>query len=404
MANRLTSLLAALLLASVAHGQVLLNKFGPVTGVLVGTAGDAATAAATIADLQPILSASPGLVLNGATGGPQGPGTINAPGLYVNGAAVGVGGGAVSLVALGMTGMPCTVAGSPVTSSGTLSCAANTESANTVWAGPTTGAAVSPTFRALASADVPPINLASTANGGVTGLLPYASLSGSPSIPTVSGTTGFVPVFTGASALGNSGISWDSASNYFGFNQSTTFADTFEFDGTDPKIKLVGVNGQTDNLEIAMVVDQGGLRTYGGYFVLESTTSDMAWVRRVANSDSQVAYFTNATGHMTLEGNGANQGVSPPPTNFVLNVERDNGAPIEMTEIGIFSANGSVLGAIGTSSAASNQLKIASVADVGIFASSTIAAGPRRQVKYSISPLPGLQPLLSRAVRKAQTP
>lgn len=119
MANRLTSLLAALLLASVAHGQVLLNKFGPVTGVLVGTAGDAATAAATIADLQPLLSTTPGLVLNSATGGSKGAGTINATGLYVNGSAVGVGGGAVSSV--GLTAPACFgVTGSPVTAAGSL--------------------------------------------------------------------------------------------------------------------------------------------------------------------------------------------------------------------------------------------------------------------------------------------
>jgi hypothetical protein len=49
-----------------------------------------------------------------------------------------------------------TVSGSPVTTSGTLTLAWNTQTANTVLAGPTTGAAAAPTFRALVPADLPP--------------------------------------------------------------------------------------------------------------------------------------------------------------------------------------------------------------------------------------------------------
>ena len=47
------------------------------------------------------------------------------------------------------------VSGSPVTTSGTLAITKATETANTVWAGPTTGAAAQPTFRALVTADMP---------------------------------------------------------------------------------------------------------------------------------------------------------------------------------------------------------------------------------------------------------
>jgi hypothetical protein len=64
---------------------------------------------------------------------------------------------------------------SPITTSGTLTAVLNTETSNTVFAGPTTGSAATPTFRALVSADIPPINLASTANGGVTGVLNIAN-------------------------------------------------------------------------------------------------------------------------------------------------------------------------------------------------------------------------------------
>ena len=47
------------------------------------------------------------------------------------------------------------VSGSPVTSSGTLAITKANETANTVWAGPTSGAAATPAFRALVAADSP---------------------------------------------------------------------------------------------------------------------------------------------------------------------------------------------------------------------------------------------------------
>lgn len=47
------------------------------------------------------------------------------------------------------------VSGSPVTGSGTLTASLATQSANRVWAGPSSGSAAAPTFRALAVADLP---------------------------------------------------------------------------------------------------------------------------------------------------------------------------------------------------------------------------------------------------------
>ncbi len=47
------------------------------------------------------------------------------------------------------------VSGSPITGAGTLAVTKANESANTVWAGPTSGSAAAPTFRALVAADIP---------------------------------------------------------------------------------------------------------------------------------------------------------------------------------------------------------------------------------------------------------
>lgn len=62
--------------------------------------------------------------------------------------------GTVSSVAMSVPSI-MSVAGSPVTTTGTLAVSLATQTANTVWCGPTTGAAATPTFRALVAADLP---------------------------------------------------------------------------------------------------------------------------------------------------------------------------------------------------------------------------------------------------------
>lgn len=91
------------------------------------------------------------------------------------------GGGSGTVTSVGLT-MPVefSVSGSPVTSSGTLAVSKTNESANTVWAGPTSGSPAVPTFRDLVAADLPIVagtnitlttigsNLSIAASGGLT--------------------------------------------------------------------------------------------------------------------------------------------------------------------------------------------------------------------------------------------
>lgn len=86
--------------------------------------------------------------------------------------------GSISSVALSMPG-EFSVAGSPITSTGTFAVTWQTQSANTVLAGPTSGAAATPAFRALVSADIP--------GGGGTGTVTSVGLT-MPSILSVSGS------------------------------------------------------------------------------------------------------------------------------------------------------------------------------------------------------------------------
>lgn len=74
-------------------------------------------------------------------------------------------GGTVTSVGLALPSSILTVSGSPVTISGTLTGSLATQTANTVWAGPTTGSAATPTFRSLVGADLP--NPSASTLGGV---------------------------------------------------------------------------------------------------------------------------------------------------------------------------------------------------------------------------------------------
>lgn len=184
MKNRLlwiTATIALMVGCMPSHAQGVFNKYGPANGVQCSTgatyqntacAGSAIPAAGSSGAMQykdlstgalagnnNVLTASDGgVVLGAATGGSKGPGTINAPGLYINGSPVGISGGAVSSVGMGLPSSLFTVTGSPVTSAGTLTGTLVTQSANTVWAGPTTGSAATPAFRALLAADIPALS------------------------------------------------------------------------------------------------------------------------------------------------------------------------------------------------------------------------------------------------------
>jgi hypothetical protein len=74
------------------------------------------------------------------------------------------GAGTVTSVGLSLPSI-FTVTGSPITNTGTLTATLNTEATNSVWAGPATGSAAAPTFRALVGADLP--NPSLTTLGGI---------------------------------------------------------------------------------------------------------------------------------------------------------------------------------------------------------------------------------------------
>lgn len=89
-----------------------------------------------------------------------------------------------TVISIGMT-VPSimSVSGSPITSTGTLAVTLATQTMNTIFAGPSTGSAATPTFRALVSDDIPSLSYLPLAGGTVSGNL---TVTGD---LTVSGTT-----------------------------------------------------------------------------------------------------------------------------------------------------------------------------------------------------------------------
>jgi len=116
----------------------------------------------------------------------------------------------VTSVALSLPSI-MSVSGSPVTSSGTLTGTLTTQSVNTLFAGPSSGAAATPTFRALTTADIPALSYVTsvgatapiTSTGGLTPTIGVTAaaldkvddtnvtmtLSGSPSTALIAATT-----------------------------------------------------------------------------------------------------------------------------------------------------------------------------------------------------------------------
>jgi hypothetical protein len=89
------------------------------------------------------------------------------------------GGGSLTSVALTMPA-EFSVAGSPITSTGTLAVTKTNQNANLVYAGPSSGSAAAPAFRALVSADVPAGvgSVTSVTLAGVFGALFTGSITG----------------------------------------------------------------------------------------------------------------------------------------------------------------------------------------------------------------------------------
>lgn len=120
------------------------------------TGGAAAPSDLTVTQVTAMLNA---MVGDSGAGGTKG--LVPAPGVgdatkVLSGAGTWIAAGVGTVTSVAQT-VPAefSVAGSPVTTNGTLAISKANQSANQVWAGPTSGGAAQPTFRALVRADAP---------------------------------------------------------------------------------------------------------------------------------------------------------------------------------------------------------------------------------------------------------
>lgn len=84
---------------------------------------------------------------------------------YIDLPVEGGGGGSGTVTSVNFTASPSSVfdvSGVPITTSGTIALSMDSQSANTVLAGPTSGGAVAPAFRTLVAGDIPSLPYAST--------------------------------------------------------------------------------------------------------------------------------------------------------------------------------------------------------------------------------------------------
>jgi hypothetical protein len=105
--------------------------------------------------------------------------------IIATGVSTGGSGGSVSSVGLSVPSSLLTVSGTPVTSTGTIAVGLALQNANTVFAGPTSGSAATPTVRALVSNDLP-----SNLNTGTTIGSAYIYRVGGAEVPVDDGGTG----------------------------------------------------------------------------------------------------------------------------------------------------------------------------------------------------------------------
>lgn len=237
--------------------------------------------------------------------------------------------GTVTSVALSAPASVFSVSGSPVTTSGTLALSLNTQAANTVWAGPSSGSNAAPTFRALVAADIP--NLASTyvtqsevaSPNGVASLDPSGKIPASqlpstvleyqglwnpstntPTLQDLTGTAGYVYQVSAAYAGPIVGLSNPTMVNFQVGNLVIYSSAVNQWEQTTPAAGVQYVNGAQGNVTVNAINQLTGDGTAGPASQSQSEVFTLATVNSNVGSFTNASITVNAKGLVTAASSG----------------------------------------------------------------------------------------------------
>lgn len=207
--------------------------------------------------------------------------------------------GSGSVTSVGLTApVEFTVTNSPVINSGILTLTKNNQSANTVWAGPTTGVPAQPTFRSLVFADIPStaLNTANTivarnGSGNFAANIITASLNGNSSSATQLQTARTINgvAFDGTANIvipsGGSGIVAYNLTNYPTDINLPTFQTASTFQWFNSRY-----NGYTNGIVLLRVFDNCTIRLFNS-----TTSTSIGSITITTNGSTTASFSFNVT-------------------------------------------------------------------------------------------------------------
>lgn len=333
--------------------------------------------------------------------------------------------GTVTSVGLSMP-TQFTVTNSPVTSSGTLTASWNTQTANYVLSGPTTGAAAVPTFRALVAGDIPSLSYVSsvsatapiTSTGGLTPTIGVTSaaltktddtnvtvtLGGSPTTALLAATS-LTLGWSGQLSVGRGGTGLSAGASggipYFSSTSAmTSSALLTQYGvvygggaGASPVATAAGTTGQI------LTATTGGAPTWsstyagtvtsvsftGGLITVATSTTTPALT--VAGTSGGIVYFSSASTWATSAALAANAlvvggGAGVAPSTVTTGTGVVTALGVNTGSAGAFVVNG---GALGTPSSGTvtNLTGTASININGTVGATTANTGSFTSLAYT---------------------
>jgi hypothetical protein len=213
---------------------------------------------------------------------------------------VGAGSGTVTSVGVSAPASIFAVSSSPITTFGTIGLTLNVQSANRIWAGPTTGADATPTFRSLVIADIPTITPAKGGTGN-TGF-----------------TSGRLIVSTSTDVLGVSTVTATEA----GYLSGVTSAIQTQLDSKQPTITVLPISNGGTGASSAQSARLGLLPSVAGnagkFLRVNAGETDVEW----ATITGAIPTINSLSGALTIApgSSGTDFAIASAGTTITINI------------------------------------------------------------------------------------